>query len=199
VTASVGRYVLGVSVDALREFLTALPVGPVADGRLVDVLASAWDRLDRDDRKMAAFKLNRVEAPHWSGSVLTFTVDRHGGTVLGSTRAEVQHWEVDPRAATALVVRSTHRQLYPMATRLDVRPLAAEVAALILAGANDDRLKWSPDRATVKVQIGRVIPADSAARQTVTGRRRRFRSALDEELAGRWAESSWKYTRPASP
>ena len=108
-------------------------------------------------------------------------------------RAEVQHWEVDPRAATARVVRSTHRQLYPMATRLDVRPLATEVAALILAGANDDRLKWSADRATVKVQIGRIIPADSAARQTVTGRRRRFRSALDDELAGRWAGSSWKY------
>ena len=187
------------SVEALREFLFALPVGPVADSRLVDVLAEAWDRLDRDDRKMAAFKLNRVEAPRWGGSVLTFRVERHGGTVLGSTRAEVQHWEVDPRAATARVVRSTHRQLYPMAARLDVRPLATEVAALIIAGANDDRLKWSADRATVKVQIGRIIPADSAARQTVTGRRRRFQSALDDELAGRWAGTSWKYARPASP
>ena len=67
-------------------------------------------------------------------------LERHGGTVLGSTRAEVQHWEVDPRAATARVVRSTHRQLHPMAARLDVRQLAAEVAALILSGANDDRL-----------------------------------------------------------
>jgi hypothetical protein len=199
VTADVGRYVLGVSVDALREFLFALPVGPVADGRLVDVLAGAWDRLDRDDRRMAAFKLNRVEEPHWGGSVLTFAVERHGGTVLGSTRAEVQQWEVDPRAATARVVRSTHRQLHSMAARLDVRPLAEEVAALILAGANDDRLKWSADRATVKVQIGRIIPADSAARQTVTGRRRRFRAALDDELAGCWAGSSWKYARPASP
>ena len=113
-------------MGALREFLLALPVGGVDAERLVDVLAGAWGRLDRHDTRMAAFKLDRLEAPRWDGSVLTFLVERHGGTVLGSTRAEVQHWEVDPRAATARIVRSTHRQLYPMAARLNVRPLAAE-------------------------------------------------------------------------
>ncbi len=193
----VGGTFFGVSVDLLREALLSLPVGPVDRDGVLDVLAGAWDRLDRDDTRMAAFKLNRLEAPHWDGSVLTFAVERHGGRMLGSTRAEVQHWEVDPRAATARVVRSTHRQLSPMSARLDVRPLAAEVAALILAGAHDDRLKWSADGTTVKVQIGRIVPADSA-RQTVTGRRRRFRAALDDELAGRWAGAAWKYTRPAS-
>jgi hypothetical protein len=186
-----------VSVDAFRELLFGLPVGPVDRDRLVDVLTGAWDRLDRDDRSMAAFKLKRLEVPYWDGSMLTFAVERHGGTVLGSTRADVQHWAVDPRAATARIVRRTHRQLSAMAPRLDVRPLAVDVAALILAGVSDDRLKWSPDGATVTVRIGRIIPDDSAARQTVTGRRRRFRAALEEELAGSWVGPSWKYTRHA--
>ena len=90
-----------VSVEALRGFLRVLPVGPVEDVGLVDVLAAAWDSLDRDDRSMEAFKLDRLEAPRWDGLVLTFSVERHGGTVLGSTRAEVQHWEIDSGAATA--------------------------------------------------------------------------------------------------
>jgi hypothetical protein len=132
-----------VSVDAFRELLFGLLVGPVDRDRLVDVLTDAWDCLDRDDRSMAAFKLKRLEVPYWDGSMLTFAVERHGGTVLGSTRADVQHWAADPRAATARIVRLTHRQLSAMAPRLDVRPLAVDVAALILAGVSDDRLKWS--------------------------------------------------------
>ena len=188
-----------VSVEALRVFLRALPVGPVEDAGLVDVLAAAWDWLDRDDRSMEAFKLDRLEAPRWDGSVLTFSVERHGGTVLGSTRAEVQHWEIDPGAASARLTGRTHRQLYAMAPRLDVRPLATEVAALILAGAEDDRLKWSADRSVATVRIGKVIPAESAARQTVTGRHRRFRAALDHELADHRVGSSWRYMRHPHP
>jgi hypothetical protein len=194
--ALVGSYV---SVEALRGFLRALPVGPVENAALVDVLAAAWGLLDRDDRSMEAFKLNRLAAPRWDGSVLTFSVERHGGTVLGSTRAEVQRWEIDPDAASARLTGRTHRQLHPMAPRLDVRPLAAEVAALILAGAEDDRLKWSVDRSVATVRIGKVIPAESAARQTVTGRRRRFRAALDRELEGHRIGSSWRYMRRPNP
>ncbi len=182
------------SVEALREFLRVLPVGPVADDALVGVLADAWDLLDRDDTRMEWFKLGRLEAPSWDGSVLRFVAERHGWTTLGSTRAELQHWEVDPAAGTAQVVRSTHRQLYAMAPRLDVRPLADEVAALILDGIDDARLKWSADRSVVTVRIGTIIPAESAAQQTVSGRRRRFKAALDERLPGRRI-GSWKYSR----
>jgi hypothetical protein len=175
--------------------LDSLPYGPVANEELIVVLADAWDGLDRDDTRMEAFKLGRLEAPAWDGRVLTFSVERHGRTTLGSTRAEVQHWEVDPRAGTARVVRSTHRQLHPMAPRVDVRPLADEVAAVIVNGVDDDRLKWSADRSVVTVRVGVILPEGSAARQTVTGRRRRFREALDQKLAGQWVGSSWKYTR----
>jgi len=176
-----------------------LPPGPVEEERLIAVLADAWDRLDRDDTRMEAFKLGRIESPSWDGAVLRFTAERHGWTVMGSTRAEVQHWEVDPYGATAQVVRSTHRQLSPMAPRVDVQPLAQEVAARIAAGADDDRLKWSADRSIATVRIGVILPQGSAARQTVSGRRRRFRDALDQVLPGQRVASSWKYRRSADP
>jgi hypothetical protein len=111
----------------------------------------------------------------------------------------VQRWEIDPGAASARLSGRTHRQLHPMAPRLDVRPVAAEVAALILAGVEDDRLKWSADLSVATVQIGKVIPAESAARQTVTGRRRRFHAALDRELEGHRIGTSWRYMRHPSP
>jgi hypothetical protein len=182
-----------VSVPVLREFLQAQPAGPVVDETLVGVLMDAWDSLNRDDTRMEAFKLRRIEAPSWDGSMLRFSVERHGWTALGSTRAEMQHWVVDPRAGTAVLERSTHRQLEPMAPRLDVRPLVAEVAALIVDGVDDERLKWSADGTVVTVRIGEIILAESAARQTVTGRRRRFRAALDEALPGQRIGESWRY------
>ena len=182
------------SVETLREFLHAQPVGAVDQEALTRVLMSAWDLLDRDDTRMEAFKLARLDGPAWDGSVLRFSVERHGWTALGSTRAEVQHWVVDPDAATAVVERSTHRQLAPMAPRLDVRPLAREVAALIIDRVDDARLKWSADRAVATVRIGEIIPQESAARQTVTGRRRRFRAALDEVLPGQRIGESWRYS-----
>jgi hypothetical protein len=184
-----------VSLVALRKFLASLPHGPVTSEELIVVLENAWDALDRDNTRMTAFKLGRLETPQWDGRVLTFSVERHGWTTMGSTRAEVQHWEVDPQTGTARVVASTHRQLRAMAPRLNVRPLAREVAALIVNSVDDDRLKWSADRTVVTVRIGVIVPEGSAARQTITGRRRRFREALDQELAGHWAGSSWKYTR----
>ena len=187
------------SVRRLRDFLGALPVGAVAPNELIDVLADAWDRLDRDDTKMEAVKLDRLEAPRWDGSVLTFSVERHGWTALGSTRAEVQTWAVDPVAASARIVGRTHRQLHAMAPRLDVRPLATEVAVLIADGVDDQRLKWATDRSVATVRIGEIIPEGSAARQTVSGRRRRFRAALDEALPGHRIGMSWRYARRVNP
>jgi hypothetical protein len=46
---------------------------------------------------------------------------------------------------------------------------------------SDERLKWLPDD-TVRVQIGKIIAAGSAPRQTVEGRRKRFRTALTDRV-----------------
>jgi hypothetical protein len=76
-----------------------------------------------------------------------------------------------------------------METRLDVRPLAEEIARLIVAKAEDDRIKWL-DQGRVRVLVGKVLPEGSAAKQTLAQRRKRFRAALRGLLdnAG-WCES----------
>ena len=69
-----------------------------------------------------------------------------------------------------------------MQTRLNVGPLAQEIAELIVAGRHDERLKWNTD-GRVRVLIGKIFPEASAVKQTREGRRRRFREALTQILA----------------
>jgi hypothetical protein len=59
--------------------------------------------------------------------LLRFELERHGGTVNGSTRAEVHHWVVNLAEMSAHVEKSGHRQLRPTQTRLNVKPLVAEL------------------------------------------------------------------------
>jgi len=146
---------------------------------------------------MAASKLHeRMESVEWSPPHLQFTIERHGGTVHGSTRADLQRWDVNVQRGTATLIAGGVRQLRKLQRRLDVTPLADTIAALVLAGADDPRLHWSADRRGVQVQIARVIPAASAS-QTITSRRKRFRVALDEKLktVGWYARSPNRYHR----
>jgi hypothetical protein len=161
---------------ALRRFLAATEQGPIEDAAaLIALLAAVWPSLDgADDEAMASWKLGRMEGPEWRPPLLTFVIERHGGFVLGSTRAELQQWTVDLDTLTASVEGVGRRQLRPLAPRLNVAPLVAEIVELIAAGIDDDRLGWSSDRQTVRVRIGKIIPADGFA-QTVAGRRKRSR------------------------
>ena len=52
---------------------------------------------------MWASKLGRMEKVEWQPPYLTFSIERHGATVKGSTRAELQNWQVD----------TSHRSLNP--------------------------------------------------------------------------------------
>ncbi|HUY61768.1 MAG TPA: hypothetical protein VMW49_07820 [Candidatus Dormibacteraeota bacterium] len=118
--------------------------------------------------------------------MLQFRIERHGPTAQGSTRAEVQSWTVDVDAGTAAATAVGRRQLRPMARQLDVRPLADHVANLIVRDVDDPGLRWSGNRRRVTVRIGEVIP-DHGPKETVQGRRRRFREALETALAKeRW-------------
>lgn len=75
-----------------------------------------------------------------------------------------------------------------MQARLDVEALAEEIAALIVSRKEDDRLRWYED-GQVRVLIGKVLPEASAVKQTLAGRRKRFRAALAERLAAEgWHE-----------
>ena len=169
-------------MDELRNYLNRLEPGPVEEhSHLERLLAEVWNDLRCDYGGMAGDKLvGRMEDLQWNPPLLTFRIERHGGTILGSTRAEVQRWAVDLNRQTATCEHAGHRQLSPMAQRVDCGSLAGEIAGKIGSGEADDRLRWLGD-GRVRVEVGRIFPAHTGYKQTVQGRRRRLREALDRE------------------
>ena len=173
-------------MDELRNYLNTLEPGPVEETtHLERLLAEVWDDLGGDNGGMAGHKLiRRMEQVEWHRPILTFLIERHGGTVLGSTRAELQRWSVHLDRGTATCVRVSSRQLLPLAERVDVGPIADEVAHMIAGGEADDRLRWLGD-GRVRVVMVRIFPERSGYKRTVQGRRRRLREALIERLGPR--------------
>ena len=175
-------------ISRLASFLESLEPGPVQNEELLDHLKPAWDLFDGAEfSSMEAWKLDRIEKPRWEPPLLSFTIERHGGAKLGSSRAELQHWKVDISERSAVISRTGHRQLRPRDPPLKVEPLAKSVVEAVSAGRDDPRLKWSEDRSTVRIIAGKIIP-DDGPKETVKGRRRRFREALMAEMLG----SGWE-------
>lgn len=170
--------------EELEDYLQSIEPGRIAEaGQIERLLAGAWDGLGGDDGGMAGRKLvGRMERVEWRPPLLTFLIERHGGTALGSTRAELQRWSVDLDRRTATCERAGHRQLSPMAGRVDVGPIAEEVVWLILGGLANDRLRWLGE-GRVRVEMGRIFPERSGYKQTVQGRRKRLRDALIRRLS----------------
>ena len=164
-----------------------MPVGPLLGGEEFERMV--WDEWHTFDgsRKMDGYKLlHRMENPVWQPPVLSFSIERHGGTVNGSTRAEVQNWELNVLRRTADIVSTRRRQLHAMAKRVDVKPIAQKVAKDILGERESKKFKRFPD-GHIKIKISEVIPNDGFS-QTIRGRRRRFREALRTLLV----EQGWK-------
>ena len=134
-------------MEKLMSYLARLPPGAIADTESLERLLTAyWDDLRADDGGLEGYKLiNRMEGVTWKPPVIKFTIERHGGTVIGSSRAELQTWWVDVEQGTATYEVTGHRQIRPMQPRLDVKALAKEVADLIHAGKEDERVSWYPD------------------------------------------------------
>jgi len=63
-----------------------------------------------------------------------------------------------------------------------VEPLVRALVPAILGHEEDEQLKWYPD-GSVRVLIGKLLPAGSTLPQTLSGRRKRFRQTLRERLA----------------
>ena len=83
-------------MEELKDYLRTIEPGRIArTGDLDRHLAEVWDDLGGDDGGMAGCKLiGRMERVEWHPPVLAFTIERHGGTAIGSTRAELQRWSV---------------------------------------------------------------------------------------------------------
>lgn len=184
------------AIAELRAYLESCGSGAVPRRDVLHLLMEAWPHLGAEQEQSTwGSKLGRVENLVWAPPVLSFDLERHGATVLGSTRAEVHSWEVNVADGSAAIVSVRRRQVKKQAARLDVGALVEEIEVAIDRGEDDERLSWSGD--VVKVNIGRVIPATN--KQTTEGRRRRFRTAFDDRVTERgWTKvGQWTYDTSA--
>jgi hypothetical protein len=178
----------------LRTFLAGLEPGPIADvTAIIQHLSPVFDYLPgAQQQAMAGYKLSRMEEPRYNPPCLIFTVERHGGIVNGSTRAELQTWSVDIGAGTAEITGRRARQLSQMAPRFKVEPIVVAIVQLVAQGADDPRLKWSKDRNTVTIVFSRAV--GDGFKQTVEGRRKRLWVAWQGKGDPALAALGWKPT-----
>ncbi len=178
------------ALQNLRSHLAKLPPGAVLDVKgVADLLSDSWASLNGGDAtNMRADKLRRIEQPEWQPPILEFTIERHGQTVNGSSRATAYRWRVNVQEGTAEIAGEKRRQLYATDARLDVKPIAEAVADAIINGRNDARFSIGKD-GTARLMIAEIIPATN--KQTTSARRSRFRKHLGEILA----PHGWKELR----
>ena len=173
------------SIAQLHDYLQKRPPGNLSGDRKIQrLLAECWDDfVGSGETKMNTEKLDRAEDLRWDPPELSFRIERHGGTVKGSSRAEVHFWSINIETLEARCIGVGHRQVRPMDKKLNVERLAAEIADLIANRKQDKRLKWVSD-GRVRVLISSVIRKTNS--ETTRDRRKRFRQALDRLLAPTW-------------
>lgn len=167
-------------MQRLLDYLAALQPGAIADtDSLANILEACWNQFSGySEQGMLGYKLYRMEDAVWRPPILSFAIERHGATVMGSTRAELHNWEIDVEHKSATCSGGKYRQLYSREPGLNVHPIAEEVAQLIIDRRPDERLKWNED-GSVRVQIGKILPAGLTSKQTLQGRRKRLRVAIE--------------------
>jgi hypothetical protein len=178
-------------LDKLRRQLRELPPGPIdpdTASELEDLLAQAWDELEGSDAGgMTPGKIRgRVEEPAWKPPVLSFVIERHGRTAMGSTRADLQLWLVDVEAGTARYAHAGYRQVLDRDRPVRVRPIVEEVVRAILAGQDHPAVRKLKG-GRVEIMPGQIRQLSGWYRATEQGRRRRFAKELERQLA----EAGW--------
>jgi hypothetical protein len=175
------------SIEALIEVLEHIPKGRLAKDvrdKLIPLLSECWHDFEgSSEASMREWKLDRDEDFFWNPPVLSFTIERHGATVLGSSRADIQRWKLNLTTRDAQCSKESYRQIHPASPKLDVKPIASRVCETIRegSGSNSDLVQngvvvWKGDD-EVWVYHGKLI-RDDGYQQTVAGRRKRFRDEL---------------------
>lgn len=171
-------------IEDLRNLLEDMEGDIKGIPELITALAACWDDLDGSGAEsMEHWKLRRMENPEWNSPVLAFTIERHGGTVLGSTRAELQRWEVNLDTQEASCFSAGYRQVAPTSPRVNFQQVARELAPLILSRQDDERLKWRKD-GSLQVIMTKVFPGSVA--QTLSSRSKRLKEELLKILGPEW-------------
>jgi hypothetical protein len=175
--------------NKLVEFLNSLPAGKVPDSgkasrAICSFLSDCWDDIPGSDTgKVGSGRLDHIKQLEWNPPDLSFVILRHGGTVMGSSRAELKGWTVDVERRTAVCGPAGHRQIKPLAPRLDFTRITDEIVSAIKSGIDDPRLTWSPQRDWVKVNLAKAIgKTPSQPKETVRGRTKNLRDRLIQIL-----------------
>jgi hypothetical protein len=181
-------------IQELADLLAVMPAGRVPDdtrGKILELVKGSWHEFRGSaETSMELWKVDRERGPHdlrWDPPILSFWIVRHGGAVQGSTRGERQQWSLDFVGHTAQHGIVGYRQLRPSAPALDVRSIATKVCEVVREGADSSSdwiangvLVWKGDgRIVIKQSL--LIP-DNGSKQTIIGRRRRFRADLELKM-----------------
>jgi hypothetical protein len=181
------------TIQKLIDFLRPVSPGTIPaniSDQLFRLVVASWDEFSGSaETGMDTWKILRDEGPKdvtWSPPSLSFTIERHGATVLGSTRAEKQRWTLNLDKRTADHVQTGFRQLHPRAPRLDVGGLTDEVSKAVQEGprsasqlVSGSVVVWKSDDELV-IFHGKIV--GGGYQQTVSGRRRRFIADLKPKL-----------------
>ena len=133
---------MSTATKALHDELLGLPSGPIHDtDRIETLLSNAWGEFYGSDAGgMLAEKIRgRVVDLTWEPPLLSFCIERHGGTVQGSSRAEIQYWVLNMTSLSATYSVASYKQLKPRNPPLDIKPM---VATLIEAISNQSEHQW---------------------------------------------------------
>ena len=181
-----------VSLDPLPKLLAEIGPGKIPNGTipaLISELGKIWNELPgATEESMEARKLERGFDWTWHPPVLSFLIERHGGTVLGSGRGPIQKWSLDLDTGTATWHPAGYRQLSPMNPRFDHKAAAQRIADALTAGPNSspglEGVRWKgPD--TVTITLNKFFPTD-VPQQTATGRSKKLRASLVELVQSEW-------------
>jgi hypothetical protein len=117
----------------------------------------------------------------WQSPNLLFTLERHGGTVNGSSRASLHHWQVDTNNWIACIIKKGHRQLKKQAKKVYAKQKCIEILDIITQLKDHIWIKWAPDHTQARLFITYVVPDDGKQR-TISGRRKRIKEELPKYL-----------------
>jgi len=82
----------------LLNYLKTIPAGSISDiEHLEALIVQCWEEFDGGNAEgMKGYKLiGRMEDVKWDPPILSFSIERHGITAVGSTKATVQEWGIN--------------------------------------------------------------------------------------------------------
>jgi hypothetical protein len=181
------------TIRKLASALSDIPAGVIPASmidELFKLVEASWNEFSgSDETSMDTLKISRDKGPErttWRPPCLSFVIERHGGTVLGSGRAEKQEWTLNLEKRTANHQQIGYRQLRPNAKPLDVKPLADGVCKVVQEGrssafylVSDGIIVWKNDD-ELTVFHGKIV--NGGYQRTVAGRRKRFIAQLKTKM-----------------